>query len=117
MSARTGIDQGRDSAERLKMRFARISRARRSRGWSQEPLLSIVIASGIIGAGALCYVLLASFSPWPPEVTLRHLAAFPNCAAARAVGLAPANRGEPGYWAKHDRDRDGVACEPWHGRR
>ncbi|MGO4722439.1 MULTISPECIES: excalibur calcium-binding domain-containing protein [unclassified Inquilinus] len=38
--------------------------------------------------------------------------AFPNCASARLVGLAPASRGEPGYYSRHDRDDDGVACEP-----
>ena len=31
-------------------------------------------------------------------------AAAPNCAAARAVGLAPAYRGQPGYYPQHDRD-------------
>jgi hypothetical protein len=42
--------------------------------------------------------------------------AFPNCAAARAAGAAPIRRGEPGYGAHLDRDRDGVACEPYRGR-
>ncbi|MER9165284.1 excalibur calcium-binding domain-containing protein [Mesorhizobium sp. M7A.F.Ca.US.010.02.1.1] len=42
-----------------------------------------------------------------PLSVLRHLAAFPNCTAAR--------RGEPGYWPTHDADHDGIACEPWHG--
>ncbi len=52
-------------------------------------------------------------SPW---AVLRHLAAFPNCSVARAVGLAPAHMGEPGYWPTHDADHDGIACEPWNGR-
>jgi hypothetical protein len=52
-------------------------------------------------------------SPWPVAVTVRHLLAFKNCEAAREVGLAPANRGAPGYWSKLDADNDGVACEPW----
>lgn len=43
----------------------------------------------------------------------RHIAARPNCDAARAVNLAPAKRGEPGYWPSHDADDDRVACEPW----
>lgn len=43
----------------------------------------------------------------------RHLLAAPNCDAARAVGLAPARRGQPGYYASHDADDDGIACEPW----
>jgi len=50
-----------------------------------------------------------------PLAALRHLAAFPNCTAAGLVGLAPARKGEPGYWPTHDADSDGVACEPWHG--
>ena len=65
-----------------------------------------------IGAGAVSFGLL-NLSPWPPLLTLKHLAALPNCNAARAVGLAPANRGQPGYWPSHDRDGDGKACEPW----
>ena len=52
-------------------------------------------------------------SPWPATVTISHWLAAPNCAAARAVGLAPAYRGEPGYYIRHDRDLDGIACEPW----
>jgi hypothetical protein len=51
-------------------------------------------------------------SPWPAMVTLRHIAAVPNCAAARAVGLAPARIGEPGYYEAHDADGDGWSCEP-----
>jgi hypothetical protein len=36
-----------------------------------------------------------------------------NCDEARSRGLAPARRGEPGYAPWLDRDRDGIACEPW----
>lgn len=36
---------------------------------------------------------------------------YPNCAAARAAGVAPIRAGEPGYRAGLDRDGDGVACE------
>jgi micrococcal nuclease len=38
-------------------------------------------------------------------------ASYANCTAARAAGVAPLHRGEPGYSAKLDRDGDGVACE------
>ena len=65
-----------------------------------------------LAAGAL-YLGLVLFSPWPPLVTLKHIAALPTCAAARAVGLAPASKGEPGYWSIHDPDGNGTACEPW----
>ena len=63
-------------------------------------------------SGAL-YLGLINLSPWPPLLTLRHFAAVFNCSAARAVGLAPAYRGQPGYWRTNDRDGDGEACEPW----
>ena len=36
---------------------------------------------------------------------------YVNCAAARAAGAAPIRRGQPGYRAALDGDRDGVACE------
>jgi hypothetical protein len=41
-----------------------------------------------------------------------HFAAWPGCDAATAVGVDQARRGAPGYWLDHDRDRDGIACEP-----
>ena len=66
---------------------------------------------------ALCSTwALISASPFPPLETIRHLAAAPNCAAARSVGLAPARRGQPGYYPSHDADNDGIACEPYRGR-
>jgi len=83
----------------------------------RTPMVRTALA--VIGAIALCvivYLGLTYLSPWSPMVTLRHLAAFPNCNAARAVGLAPAHRGKPGYWPHNDRDRDGIACEPWKYR-
>lgn len=36
---------------------------------------------------------------------------YANCAAARAAGAAPIQRGEAGYRSGLDRDSDGVACE------
>ena len=41
---------------------------------------------------------------------------FANCAQVRAAGLAPIDRGQPGYAAHLDRDNDGVACEPYRSR-
>jgi endonuclease YncB( thermonuclease family) len=42
---------------------------------------------------------------------------FRNCAEAWAVGAAPLYRGRPGYRSEMDGDNDGVACEPYRGRR
>ncbi|EOM76800.1 DUF1524 domain-containing protein [Rhodococcus rhodnii] len=36
---------------------------------------------------------------------------FPNCAAARAAGVAPVHAGSPGYGTHLDRDGDGIGCE------
>jgi Flp pilus assembly secretin CpaC len=37
---------------------------------------------------------------------------FRNCDAARAAGVAPIRRGEPGYGPHLDSDNDGIGCEP-----
>lgn len=45
------------------------------------------------------------------ETTIAPKIHYKNCREARAAGVAPIRRGEPGY-AKHlDRDNDGIACE------
>lgn len=44
-------------------------------------------------------------------------APFRSCAAARAAGAAPVYRGSPGYNPMLDGDDDGIACEPYRGRR
>lgn len=49
--------------------------------------------------------------------TIERSAYYRNCDAARAAGAAPIYRGEAGYRAVLDRDEDGIACEPWRGRR
>lgn len=40
-----------------------------------------------------------------------------SCAEARAAGAAPLYRGRPGYNPNLDGDNDGIACEPYRGRR
>jgi hypothetical protein len=69
--------------------------------------LSHRISVSTMGAFAMLmlYLGVASSNGWAPSVALKHLAAFPNCNAARIVGLAPAYKGDPGYWSSHDRDK------------
>ncbi|WP_082043770.1 excalibur calcium-binding domain-containing protein [Mobilicoccus massiliensis] len=38
-------------------------------------------------------------------------ASYGNCSEARAAGVTPLHRGDPGYAPHLDRDDDGVACE------
>ncbi len=108
------IYEGRDpdkEARQLKKRFRDISRRyeralafRRYVKWLKlcigAALLAFAFTWGLIG-----------FSPWPPLTTLKHFVAFTTCDMARAVGLAPAYRGQPGYWERHDANGDGRACE------
>lgn len=41
---------------------------------------------------------------------------FSGCNEARAAGVAPLYRGEPGFRPEMDGDSDGIACEPYRGR-
>ncbi len=97
----------------LRRRFAavsrRLDRPARIRRWLRGALVGAVAIGGVC---ALVLVLMNDLRTDSPLVVLRHLAAFPNCEAARAVELAPARAGRPGYWARNDRDGDGVSCEP-----
>lgn len=99
----------------LQRRFRAVS-ARHERVSKQRQIILLVTATaGLAVALAVAWGL--SSSPWPITTTLRHFASVPNCDFARLVGLAPARRGQPGYWKHHDRDGDGIACEPWPPRR
>lgn len=79
-----------------------------SRRRRRFPKTLIVVA--LLGIG---YALLVTLSPWSPGVTVMHILAAPNCGVADSLGLAPAEKGQPGYWRKHDHDGNGIACEPW----
>lgn len=88
-------------------------RAWKTRRRAFQGLAATFLSIALI-AGA--FYLATRHSDWDRMTILKHIAAFPNCAAAREMGLAPTRRGEPGYYVKHDRDRDGIACEVWPGR-
>ena len=53
----------------------------------------------------------------PPQQSQARDIFYRNCDAARAAGAAPLHRGHPGYRPPLDADGDGVACEPYRGRR
>jgi len=97
--------------KRRRVQRAAFPAARRARWRSlRAHLCAMALAALALGAG---YLALNMLSPWPPLVTIRHVVAAPNSDAARLTALAPARRGEPGYWPQHDADNDGIACEPW----
>jgi hypothetical protein len=105
-------DRLRDLQRRFRAVSARHDRAIKLRGHYRHLGIAVLVAIVV----ALAVVWGLSTSPWPVMTTLRHIASSPNCTFARQVGLAPAQRGQPGYWKRHDRDGDGIACEPWPPR-
>ncbi|WP_440219867.1 excalibur calcium-binding domain-containing protein [Dietzia sp. MNB45] len=52
-----------------------------------------------------------TYAPAPVAEPVPQAASYANCSAARAAGVAPLYRGQPGYASTLDRDNDGVACE------
>lgn len=79
--------------------------------------------AALVGAGAGSVLAndgdLSTIREWAVEVgvirenTPQPGAYYRNCDAARAAGVAPLHRGEPGYREPMDADSDGVACEPY----
>jgi hypothetical protein len=114
------VHHGRDPEKQLRKlhgRFRAISRrldrtAASRRLWQSARRATTGVVLLVIAIG-VSFALLKVLSPWPVMTTIRHLAAGPNCDAARLVSVAPAMRGQPGYWPRHDADSDGIACELW----
>lgn len=110
------VHKGRDPEQELRLLQGRFRAIRRRhdreiklRHFYRSAKVPVLVAIGM----SILISGLMNLGPFPPMVLLKHIAAFPNCNAARALGLAPSNKGEPGYWPQHDEDRDGTACEPW----
>ena len=55
-------------------------------------------------------------SSYQPQRAFNSGVYYRNCREARAAGVTPIYRGQPGYGAHMDGDGDGVACEPYRGR-
>jgi hypothetical protein len=50
---------------------------------------------------------------WPSNQALVQSTYLRNCADARQLGVVPLYSGSAGYRGSLDRDRDGIACEPY----
>lgn len=76
--------------------------------------LNVAVTSAL--AAGVLYLGVSYADPSLPGAALDHvsnsLTYYANCDAARAAGVAPIYRGEPGYRSQLDRDDDGIACEP-----
>jgi hypothetical protein len=108
------VHEGRDPDQEL-LKIQKRFEAIRRRADRRERVLKTLrearaqlLTASLLFAATFAVFFFSPFSPWD---TLRHIAAVPGCDAARFVELAPARRGDPGYWSRHDDDGDGIACE------
>jgi len=114
------VHEGRDPDKELQQIQRRFEALRRRADRRERMLRTLrearaqLLTASLVFAATFAVFFFSPFSPWD---TLRHIAAAPNCDAARFVELAPAHRGNPGYWSGHDGDADGITCEPRRGRR
>ncbi|HET9637781.1 MAG TPA: excalibur calcium-binding domain-containing protein [Allosphingosinicella sp.] len=76
---------------------------------------SIPLAAAVAFAALYALAPAQRSAPAIGEPQAESSAYYPNCASARAAGVAPIYRGEPGYRPPLDRDDDGIACEPYRG--
>ena len=73
------------------------------------PAKAPVGASSVSPGGVLPAVTVNTYGGVPPLPAI--VVVYANCTDARAAGVTPLYRGEPGYRDALDRDHDGVACE------
>jgi hypothetical protein len=100
-------------ARALKKRFAKVSARLDRPAKLKRVLAKLRVPALAVSVASLSLIAGAEYRNWSVPALLRHMAALPNCSAARAVGLGNAREGEPGYYSGHDRDGDGISCEPW----
>ena len=68
-------------------------------------------AQAVAMASAKAEAAAAAAAAAPPPAPPAASVYYENCTAARAAGVTPIYRGQPGYASKLDRDNDGIACE------
>lgn len=98
-------------------RLSRLQRDFRRHGPRRVPGIRArplgLVAFGIfLGAGTV--TLLDANDP--QKAFAFRPAYYGNCGQARAAGVAPIYRGQPGYAPHLDADDDGIACEPYPRR-
>jgi hypothetical protein len=77
-------------------------------GWMEvHPAWSVIAGDTTVSGSAQPQPTSPPPATTPPAGSVY----YPNCAAARAAGVTPLHRGQPGYRSGLDRDHDGIACE------
>jgi hypothetical protein len=110
-----------DRIKTLQLRFKRASPKAPASAKLSKIIRSNIGLIAIAGAALLAILLVfetqngssfASATAAADETRLQE-PYYHRCADARAAGVAPILRGEPGYRAPLDADNDGIACEPY----
>lgn len=90
---------------------AKKNRPRKDKVVEERPPMGLgfaIMVTLALGGGGGYGLLAAEMGSF--ELAARHIAAAPHCETAKLVGLAPALRGEPGYWAHNDDSGAGLSC-------
>jgi Excalibur calcium-binding domain len=91
--------------------------------WFIKPSLSNGTIAAIAALAFMLFSALLNGVPMAPESEVADTSNaldmsqvyYPNCNAAWDAGVAPIDKGQPGYRRELDGDSDGIACEPWSG--
>jgi hypothetical protein len=74
----------------------------------------IVMVTAMIGVvGFILYRWVWNSNLWPANQAVLQTTYVRGCGDARHRGIAPLYSGYAGYRESLDRDRDGIACEPY----
>jgi hypothetical protein len=91
-------------------------RRNRKRGNFAAEVLGLSLFAGVVTWQVAPHVeRMWSQASKTPEViaAVERSAYYSGCDDARAVGVAPIYRGQPGYREGMDGDLDGIACKPY----
>ena len=75
-------------------------------------LIRTLALASVLVAGMSLLTSLQYGASGGAVVQIQHRIAYLNCGAARAVKLAAARIGQPGYWRHLDSNNDGISCGP-----
>ncbi|WOK37576.1 excalibur calcium-binding domain-containing protein [Sphingomonas sp. C3-2] len=94
----------------------RYQRRKPSKGSFGAQVLGLSLFAGVAAwqGAPMVESLWSNLSKTPEEIAaIEQSAYYAGCDDARAAGVAPIYRGQPGYREGMDGDGDGIACEPY----
>ena len=105
-------------ARELKQQFQGVSKRsfrRRPVQWKRHIDGSVIGIAVVLAAivGFVLYRWVWNSNLWASNQMLVSVNYLRTCADAKRLGVFPLYSGHPGYQEHLDRDRDGIACEPY----